>query len=177
MRVIAFAGPLGSGKSEVAQRLAEQLRVQCVSFGDVVRQEAARRRIPTDRQSLAKLGRDMIEEEGEARLFDRLLGVIAAADVAVVDGVRSVAMAEAIRNRVALELFYLTADASTRLDRVKRRRRAGDIETAAQFEASDRDPLELAARDVEAVADRVIDTTDMTSQEVLRKVLDTVRHP
>jgi dephospho-CoA kinase len=176
MRVIAFAGPLGSGKSEVAKRLAELLGVQCVSFGDVVRQEASRRRIPTDRQSLAKLGRDMIEEEGEARLFDRLLGVIDTADVAVVDGVRSVAMAEAIRNRAALELFYLTADTSTRLDRVKRRQRAGDIETAAQLEASDRDPLELGARDVEAVADRVIDTTDMTSQDVLRKVLDTVRH-
>jgi len=175
MRVIAFAGPVGSGKSEVAQRVAAHLGVKCLSFGDVVRQEATLRSIPTERQALAALGRDMIAEAGEEHLLERLLGTIHSAECVVLDGVRSVKMVQAIRDRSSVETIYFTADIATRLDRLRRRGRFGDVANAEQLAASDQDPLEIAAREVAEVASCVIDTTGVTAGDVVMHVLEFLR--
>src|SRR5207249_3608901 len=118
------------------------------------------------------LGRDMIAEAGEEHLLERLLGTIHSPECVVLDGVRSVAMVQAIRDRARVETIYLTADAAPRLDRLRRRGRLGDVENAEQLAASDQDPLEIAAREVAEVASCVIDTTGVTAEEVLARVLE-----
>src|SRR5439155_17943632 len=63
-RILAFAGPIGAGKSTLSKALATELGWKRVGFGSAVRDEARRRRLPTTRAALQDLGVQLIVEPG-----------------------------------------------------------------------------------------------------------------
>lgn len=64
--VVAFSGPIASGKTTIASAVAESLGWKLASFGRVVRAEAHRRGLDTtSRETLQRLGSELIDRGWE----------------------------------------------------------------------------------------------------------------
>jgi adenylate kinase family enzyme len=120
---IGISGAIASGKTTLARALARELDVPVASFGDYLRAVAAARHLPGDRGSLQELGQHLIDEHGWQGFAS---GVLAAAGVGrgspavVIDGVRHVEIAGALRDLAAPETFvlvYLDVPSAARLER------------------------------------------------------------
>ena len=94
-----LAGPAGAGKTRVAQGLASRYGFQRIGLGDLVREECLRLGLPLTRFYLQETGdRVRIAADDDAALVALALArVLPGARGVVVDGVRLVAEAEALR--------------------------------------------------------------------------------
>jgi len=124
--IVAFAGAIGSGKSTISTALAKELGWARTSFGDYVREEAARRELdPTSRTVLQILGEQLIAEGWEP--FCRaVLNRVSwrPGQALIIDGVRHVKALETLRRLVAplpIRLIYLALDDGSRAARIHER--------------------------------------------------------
>ena len=126
--LVLIAGLPGAGKTTVAKILAEK-GLPVLSMGDAMREEARRRGMPDDIDSMRSFMIQLRKERGEAvvaRLVIEKLGGISA-PVVVIDGLRSEEELEAFRqvaDRVLLVL--VVSDLQHRFQRLSRRGRPDD---------------------------------------------------
>lgn len=122
---IGFSGSIASGKSTLSEAVAAALGCDRVSFGQHMRDEAARRGLPDDRGTLQKIGEELIDHNVEALCAS----VLAQADWApgepiVIDGVRHVAVSDCLKRLVSpseYQLVHIAAERKTRMLRLKDR--------------------------------------------------------
>lgn len=155
MIVAAFGGRIASGKSTLATAVADRLDMPCVSFGDAVRAEAARRGLPAHRATLQGLGDELI-----AAGWDAFVDTVVrqahwdGMEPLVVDGVRHVEAVRALERRCAphpVVVVFIEAAPDQRAQRLARRG-VGDQDIAA-----DSHPNEADLPAVRDRADVVID--------------------
>ncbi len=105
--VIAFAGPIGSGKSTVSAAIAEALGLPRASFGDYVRSVAKQRGLTQDRETLQLVGSELIEN-GWGPFCKAVLSQAGwkRGDGIVVDGIRHIEAIEALRQMTAPLKFF-----------------------------------------------------------------------
>ena len=96
-----LAGPAGSGKTTVAEMLVRDYGFARVSLGGLCREEAGRRGLPEDRETLQAMG-DMLRGTDPARLAVLAWGRIQRVAAPVVIGVRLNAEAQCLRARGAV---------------------------------------------------------------------------
>lgn len=162
--VVAFAGGIGAGKSQLTRALSAELNWPRVSFGDHVRNVAKEAgEDPEDRFVLQRLGqslvltnpREFVERviaQGGANSDDKNL---------IVDGVRHVEILLELRAYVRprpLHFFYIKADATTRQERVIARPPHVERRVAARYD-SDITEAQIA-RILPQYADRSLGTLD-----------------
>ena len=94
-----LAGPAGAGKTMVAEGLASRYGFQRTSLGDLVREECLRLGLPLTRSHLQATGDRLrhAADDDAALVALALARVLPGARGVVVDGVRLVAEAEALR--------------------------------------------------------------------------------
>ncbi|MFL6098559.1 MAG: AAA family ATPase [Actinomycetales bacterium] len=132
VRTIALAGPMGSGKSTLARELGRRSGMPVLSFGGLVRAEASRRGLGDDRPTLQDLGAALVASLGPEEFVDMLLRGVDHGPV-VVDGVRHVAINQALRrSRPDALLIYVTAGEAELDSRWRRRGDAGLRPSAAE---------------------------------------------
>jgi dephospho-CoA kinase len=168
--VIAVAGRIGAGKSAIADGAATAVGGSRRSFGGAVREIAENRGLPTDRTSLQDLGEQTIADEGWTEFVSRVL----AGDlkIVVIDGVRHIAAAEALRAvapRDGFLLVFVDASFERRLDRVSSREGI----TRAELEAADQHPNEAEVLALRGFADIVIDN-ERDGPEALAEAIETI---
>lgn len=123
--LVAFSGPIGSGKSTVSRQVALELGGIWSGFGNTVRAIAAERNIPNERKALQSLGADLVANSPDT--FCRR--VIASSDAKpsqdlIIDGVRHISIRNHLR---ALSpprrfcLIYVDAAPDLRMSRLKTR--------------------------------------------------------
>jgi dephospho-CoA kinase len=156
--VIGLTGPNAAGKGEVARYLAT-LGFQVHSLSDVVREEAARRRLPPEREHLIRIGNDLRRSGGPGALARQISARLGAKDV--VDSIRNPAEVAVLREVPGFVLFGVTAPTRLRFERSVTRARAGDPQTLAEFEERERQENGAApeAQQLDAtfrLADRVL---------------------
>lgn len=106
--VIAFAGPIGSGKSTVSVALARVLDLSRASFGDHVRSVAKQRGLAQDREILQIIGSELIENGwGPFCKAVLLQADWKKGDSIIVDGIRHIEAIEALRQMTAPMRFVL----------------------------------------------------------------------
>lgn len=173
--VVAFAGPIGSGKTTLSTRVADLLRWPRVSFGDYIRKIARDNdQDPNDRAVLQKLGQSLVMTD-----VDRFVSaVLATADWKVgenliVDGLRHVEVRLVLLTKVpssAFKLVYLTVDETTRRQRAEVK---WDI-SQPQLIRYDQELTEAQIPKIlRAYADLVIDNglpTDIAAKEVISQL-------
>lgn len=121
--VLAISGAIASGKTTIARYVASAVGWPWTSFGAYVRAEAERRGFPDDRPTLQRLGDELVAHGIES--FCRAVLVAAGwspGSPAVLDGVRHVAVVQALRDLVApqpLVLVYVTVPADVRATRLQ----------------------------------------------------------
>lgn len=166
MRIAAFAGPIGSGKSSIADHLANRTGAVRRSFGAAVREIAEERSIPTDRSSLQDLGELVIAEEGWDWFTSRTVGDSVGGDLVVLDGVRHVGAVEALERCAedgGFHLIYVDCRDEVRFGRLSRRDGIGLSEaTAVDAHANEREALLVRAR-ADLVISNDVDEPDVVA--------------
>ena len=147
MKIIAFVGMPGSGKSAAAD-VARDLKIPVVVMGDVIRDEAARRGLPPTDRNLGAVGNDLREKEGPASIAARCLAKIRAtgAPVVVVEGIRSRSEVDLFRKSSnGFQLIEVYVPDEIRLARIASRGRSDDANHQDLARAvADRDARELS---------------------------------
>ena len=157
--VLGVTGPNAAGKGEVSAYLMS-LGFAVHSLSDIVREEAAERGLPPEREHLIRIGTLLREQGGLGVLAERLLPRLEAWDV--VDSIRNPAEVETLRHVPDFVLIGVDAPAELRFARSRLRARPGDPRSFAEFVARERqensaNPAGQQLRATFVLADRVID--------------------
>lgn len=128
--VIGLTGPNAAGKGEVADHL-RSLGFRCHSLSDIVREAAAARDLPPEREHLIRIGTELRREGGAGVLAERILDRLGHRDV--VDSIRNPSEVTVLRRRPDFILVGVTAPVEQRFARSLTRDRPGDPRTLDEF--------------------------------------------
>jgi len=130
MKLIAFVGMPGSGKSE-ASTVARSMKIPVVSMGDVVREEAAKCGLPPTDENIGGIGTALRRNEGMDAISKRCVPKIRAygGDVVVIDGTRNIEEVNYFKKQFGIDfkLVAINAPFDLRFERVKKRARSDDM--------------------------------------------------
>lgn len=156
MRVVATTGMPGSGKG-LAEEVAEELEIEVVSMGDLVRAETERQGLPEAPESYGKVASEVREAEGDDAWAHRTVDHIRQADASqlVIDGVRNLDEIEVFRDAFddSFTLVAILAAPDTRYERMQARGRGEDSTDVAVLRERDRRELGYGLGDAIAMAD------------------------
>src|SRR5512143_3113757 len=157
--VIGVTGPNAAGKGEVSAYL-QRLGFKLHSLSDIVREGAAARGLPPEREQLIRVGTLLREGGGASVLAERLLPRLGARDG--VDSIRNPAEVEALRRVPGFVLVGVRAPAELRFARSRERASPGDPETFEAFAARERqenssNPAGQQLQATFALVDHVVD--------------------
>ena len=156
--IICLAGMPGSGKSIIVE-VAKECGYDIVVMGDVIREEAERRRLEPNPENLGKIMLELRRSEGRAVIAKRCIPKIekTAKFKVVVDGIRSLSEVEKFKESFPKFSFIAVhASPETRFRRVYRRRRSDDPETWEIFHERDMRELSVGLGNAIAMAEHII---------------------
>jgi len=171
----------GSGKSTIVSALKAR-GLEALNLGDGVRAEAKRRNIESTGDNLGKLMLELREKNGPGAIADLLTEPIknSQSKVIVIDGVRSTAEIEVLKNAGSVKLLSIEATADTRYKFLSSRGRSEDPATKEKFEERDNRELGVGIGESIAIADETISNTNITldqlielAHKVIEKWIDT----
>jgi dephospho-CoA kinase len=172
--VLGLTGPNAAGKGEVAAYLG-RLGFRLHSLSDTVREEAAARGLPPEREHLITTGNRLRREGGAGELARRILGRLGDRDV--VDSIRNPAEVEVLRSLPHFLLLGVRASLKCRFRRSLERARPGDPATLEEFRERERqenstDPDAQQLEETMKLADRVLSNDGDLAQ--LQRAVDGV---
>ena len=141
MKVIAFVGMPGAGKSE-ASAVAREAGMPVVIMGDVLRDEVRERGLPPTDENIGAVANQLRKDEGMDAIAKRCIPKIEAlnARVVVVDGIRGIAEVETFKRAFGDNFTLVKIDApfELRLERLRHRARSDDDRHRRLAEAAGR---------------------------------------
>jgi len=160
----------GSGKSTVVSALKSR-GLEALNLGDGVRAEAKRRNIEPTGDNLGKLMLELREKNGPGAIADLLTEPIenSQSKVIIVDGVRSIAEIEVLKNVGAVKLLSIEATGDTRYKFLSSRGRSDDPTTKEKFEERDNRELGVGIGESIAIADETIVNSNITLDELTER--------
>jgi len=160
----------GSGKSTIASTLKAR-GLEALNLGDGVRTEAKRRNIEPTGDNLGKLMLELREKNGPGAVADLLTEPIqnSQSKVIVVDGVRSIAEIEVLKNVGSVKLLSIEATSDTRYKFLSSRGRSDDPITREKFEERDNRELGVGIGESIAIADETIVNSNITLDELTER--------
>jgi len=171
----------GSGKSTVVSALKAR-GIETLNLGDGVRAEAKRRNLEPTGDNLGKLMLELREKNGPGAIANLLTEPIKnfQSKVIIVDGVRSTAEIEVLRNVGTVKLLSIEASADIRYKFLSTRGRSDDPQTREKFEERDKRELGVGIGESIAIADETISNSNITldqlielAHKVIEKWIDT----
>ena len=121
--IVAVAGSIASGKSDLTRELARRWSCPRASFGSLVAEEATRLGRSADRDALQRLGSELIAELGWLEFCRQTLALAGAdwtTDSLVIDGIRHVGAIETLRSNFASSdviLVFVSCNEEVRMAR------------------------------------------------------------
>lgn len=156
-KVIAISGMPGAGKG-VAAAAAQQLGLQVLVLGDVIREETERRGLDPTPKNMGDVMLQIRRDEGPAAVANRLLRKVEAtkSSTVVIEGVRSIHELDEIRSEFEVVTIAIHASPKTRFQRLLSRNRSDDPKTVDGFNERDRRELDVGLGQVIALADMIL---------------------
>ena len=153
----------GSGKSTIVSALKAK-GIEALNLGDGVRAEAKRRNLEPSGDNLGKLMLELREKNGPGAIAVLLTEPIKNSEskIIIIDGVRSTAEIEVLKNVGSVKLLSIEASADTRYKFLSARGRSDDPETREKFEERDNRELGVGIGESIAIADETIVNSDIT---------------
>ena len=157
----------GSGKSSIISALKAS-GLEALNLGDGVRAEAKRRNLEPTGDNLGKLMLELREKNGPGAIAELLTEPIknSKAKVIVIDGVRSTAEIEVLKNVGSVKLLSIDASTDTRYKFLSTRGRSDDPTTREKFEERDNRELGVGIGESIAIADETISNSNITLDEL-----------
>ena len=179
--IVCLTGMPGSGKSTIVSALKAR-GIEALNLGDGVRAEAKRRNLEPTGDNLGKLMLELRKKNGAGAIAELLTESIknSQSKVIIVDGVRSTAEIEVLRNVGLVKLLSIEATSDTRYKFLSSRGRSDDPITREKFEERDNRELSVGIGESIAIADKTIVNSDITldklterAYKVIEKWIDT----
>ena len=170
--VICLAGMPGSGKSVIVE-VAKERGYDIVVMGDVIREEAERRRLEPNPENLGKIMVELRRSEGKAVIAKSCIPKIEkkTKSKVIVDGIRSLSEVEEFKkNFPKFSFIAVHSSPETRFSRVYRRRRSDDPENWEVFRERDMRELSVGLGDAITMAEYII-----VNEEKLEAVKEKIR--
>ena len=160
----------GSGKSTIVSALKAR-GLEALNLGDGVRAEAKRRNIEPTGDNLGKLMLELREKNGPGAIADLLTKPIknSQSKIIIIDGVRSTAEIEVLKNVGTVKLLSIEAAADTRYNFLRSRGRSDDPETRVKFEERDDRELGVGIGGSISIADETISNSNITINELTER--------
>ena len=170
--VIGLAGMPGAGKSAVVA-VARGKGYGVVVMGNIVREEAERRRLEPNPENLGKIMLELRQAEGNSAIAKKCIPKIEAAqeEKIIADGIRSLNEVEEFKKRFQkFTLIAIHSSPETRFRRLYRRRRSDDPENWEIFNERDMRELKVGLGNAIAMAEHII-----INEETLENVKEKIR--
>ena len=176
--IIGLAGMPGAGKSAVVA-VAKWKGFDVVVMGNVVREEAEKRRIEPTPENLGKIMLELRQKEGNSVIAKKCVSKIDAAkeQKIIVDGIRSLSEVEEFKKHFPkFTLIAIYSSPETRFRRLYRRQRSDDPKNWEIFNERDMRELSVGLGNAIAMAEYIIinegtlDSVKAKIREVLGKV-------
>jgi len=160
----------GSGKSTVVSALKTK-GLEALNLGDGVRAEAKKRNLEPTGENLGKMMLELRDKNGPGAVANLLTEQIknSQSEVIIIDGVRSTAEIEVLKNVGSVKLLSIEAAADTRYKFLSSRGRSDDPATREKFEERDNRELGVGISESIAIADETIVNSDITLDELTER--------
>ena len=160
----------GSGKSTIVSALKAK-GIEALNLGDGVRAEAKRRNLESTGDNLGKLMLELREKNGPGAIAELLTEQIknSQSGVIIIDGVRSTAEIEVLKNVGSVKLLSIEASADTRYKFLGGRGRSDDPETREKFEERDKREIGVGIGKSMEIADETISNSHITLDELTER--------
>ncbi len=165
--IVCLTGMPGSGKSTIVSALKSK-GIETLNLGDGVRAEAKRRNLEPSGENLGKIMLQLREKNGPGAIANLLTDQIqnSKSNIIIVDGVRSIAEIEVLKNVGSVKLLSIEAAAETRFKFLKARGRSDDPETKEKFAERDNREISVGIDKSISIADETISNNDLTLDEL-----------
>jgi len=165
--IVCLTGMPGSGKSTIVSALKSK-GIETLNLGDGVRAEAKRRNLEPSGENLGKLMLQLREKNGPGAIANLLTDQIqnSKSNIIIIDGVRSIAEIEVLKNVGSVKLLSIEATAETRFKFLKARGRSDDPETKEKFAERDNREISVGIDKSISIADETISNNDLTLDEL-----------
>jgi dephospho-CoA kinase len=179
MKLIAFTGMPGSGKSEAVQTVSE-IGIPVIRMGDMVWEEVKKRGLKLTDKNVGEIASKMREEQGmdiwARKTLDKIKSLVQA-EALVIDGIRNLEEVNRFRKELRGDFFLVAvvADKETRYKRLLHRQRQDDSTIIKDLEMRDKRELEWGLGSVIASADIVI-LNEGSIDELHEKVRESIRN-
>ena len=166
--IVCLTGMPGSGKSTIVSAL-KAMGLETLNLGDGVRAEAKRRNLEPSGDNLGKLMLELREKNGPGAIAELLTEPIknSQSKVIIIDGVRSTAEIEVLKNVGSVKLLSIEASADTRYKFLSARGRSDDPKTREKFEERDSREIGVGLGESIAIADETISNNNITLDELI----------
>ena len=160
----------GSGKSTVVSALKAR-GLEALNLGDGVRAEAKKRNLEPTGENLGKLMLELRDKNGPGAVANLLTEQIknSQSEVIIIDGIRSIAEIEVLKNVGSVKLLSIEASADTRYKFLGARGRSDDPETREKFEERDKREIGVGIDKSIAIADETISNSGITLDELTER--------
>lgn len=132
--IVGVTGYFGAGKDTVAA-LLEKRSFSHISLSDMIREEIRRRGETITIPRMTEVGNELRRERGPQVLAEMALDQIDPTKNHVITSIRSPGEVAALRRRADFVLVFVDASLPARFERTRKRARAGDAKTLAEFKA------------------------------------------
>ena len=166
--IVCLTGMPGSGKSSIVSAL-KAMDLETLNLGDGVRAEAKRRNLEPSGDNLGKLMLELREKNGPGAIAVLLTEQIknSQSKVIIIDGVRSTAEIEVLKNVGIVKLLSIEASADIRYKFLTARGRSDDPQTREKFEERDKRELGVGIGESIAIADETISNSNITLDQLI----------
>jgi len=160
----------GAGKSTIVSSLKAR-GLEALNLGDGVRAEAKKRNLEPTGENLGKMMLELREKNGPGAVANLLTERIknSQSEVIVIDGIRSTAEIEVLKNVGPVKLLSIEASTDTRYKFLGVRGRSDDPVTREKFEERDKRELGVGIGKSIAIADETISNNNITLDELTER--------
>ena len=166
----------GSGKSTIVSALKAR-GLESLNLGDGVRDEAKKRNLEPTGENLGKLMLELRDKNGPGAVANLLTEKIknSQSEVIIIDGVRSTAEIEVLKNVGSVKLLSIEASAETRYKFLGARGRSDDPETREKFEERDTREIGVGIGKSIEIADETISNDNITLDELTERAYTVIK--
>ncbi len=166
----------GAGKSTIAEGLKLK-GYEIINMGDAVRAEAKNRNLEPNGENLGKLMLELREKNGPGAVANLIKPQIqdSQSDVIIIDGIRSNAEIQVLKNSGNLKILFINASTDTRFEYLTNRGRSDDPENRETFEKRDDRELGVGISTSIALADETISNNSLTKEQLIEAAYNIIQ--
>ncbi len=166
----------GAGKSTIAEGLKSK-GCEIINMGDAVRAEAKNRNLEPNGENLGKLMLELREKNGPGAVANLIEPQIqnSQSNVIVIDGIRSKAEIQVLKNSGKVKILTIHASIDTRFEYLTNRGRSDDPENRETFEKRDDRELGVGISTSIALADETISNNNLTKERLIETAYNIIQ--